>query len=786
MKVRLLVFSLLFLQFAIAQQNNYSRNIFFPKAEFSNSSSYESGIKKLVASVLTQYANAEKNTYYDNLFRLHFAQNNYAACIQYLDSFVISAVPDKALYNAFGFHYRVHCATMLLNSNNYNDAYEKTFNCLYYPLPDEGKSRVNNTYEQANPEAEKEKFTELTKTYVTGGDSITISNAINYIKQYNFWQVYSKTLPLAKQQLLAYDAYEKANKQNKLLGLDEGATIDPAAKTVITNVILVDVEKQQLLPNTTVEITGKTITAITQKINPPTTANATVIDGGGQYLMPGLTDAHIHFFQSGGLYTRPDVLDVSKHMPYEKEIEWGHLNMKDVLKRNTMNGITTVIDVGATYNLLELRDKFKGKNFAPEVYMTGPLLTTNEPAVYKNLGKDEPFSLVTTEADGIKMVQQQLPYKPDFIKIWYILEEGKDKETSAKKFLPIVKAIINESHKHKLKVAVHATERITAQLAVENGCDFLVHSIEDEIINDALIKTIKDKKVVLCPTLSVANNYVKTFGQEHDFSVYELLHANPTQLSSLYDLKHLPDQGLINSYKTAVRASKATYNMQDSICLVNLKKLVNAGVTIAAGTDAGNIGTMHGTSLLTELKFMQKSGMSNWQLLQSATINAAKIFDKEKQTGSIAAGKTADMILLKNNPVADVQNLQQINLVINKGFVIKPDTLIKETPLSLVQKQLIAYNARNIDAFLEPYADDVEIYDFPNKLLSKGKEAMRKDYAFFNTVPELHCEIKQRIIQGNIVIDKESVTGFGSSKPLEATAIYHIEGNKIKRVYFMQ
>jgi imidazolonepropionase-like amidohydrolase len=502
-------------------------------------------------------------------------------------------------------------------------------------------------------------------------------------------------------------------------------------------------------------------------------------------LLPGLTDGHIHFFQSGGLYTRPDGLDFRKYHSYEKEIEWTHLNMKDVLKRYIMNGITSVIDVGATNNFLRLRDKFKGKSFAPSVYITGPLLTTDEPDVYKKLGNDEPFSLVTTEKEGTKMVQQQLPYHPDFIKIWYILEQGKDKEQSARKYLPIIKAIIDEAHKNKLKVAVHATERITAQLAVENGCDYLVHSVDDEIITDAFAKLLKEKNITFCPTLTIYGNTGKVYGQQLNFSDYELKNANPEQINSLDDLKHLPEQGLINSYKNSVRAGKAIYDTQDSICLANLKKLADAGVRIIAGTDAGNPGTLHGTSLLSELQAMKKSGISNWQVLQSATINPAYFFNKQKESGSITPGKIADLVLLKANPVADLQNLQQISLVINKGHVIKPDTLIRETPLALVQRQLNAYNARNIEAFLEPYADDVELYQFPDKLLSKGKEAMRKDYAFFNEVPDLHCEIKERIIQGNIIIDKESVLGFGS-KPAEATAIYHIEGNKIKKVYFIQ
>jgi len=119
-------------------------------------------------------------------------------------------------------------------------------------------------------------------------------------------------------------------------------------------------------------------------------------------------------------------------------------------------------------------------------------------------------------------------------------------------------------------------------------------------------------------------------------------------------------------------------------------------------------------------------------------------------------------------------------------LLIKPDTLIKETPLALVQRQLNAYNARDLEAFLEPYANDVELYDYTTgKLLGKGKDNMRKNYAFFKQVPDLHCEIKARIIQGNIIIDKEIVTGSGGPA-MEATAIYHIEGNKIKKVYFIE
>lgn len=557
------------------------------------------------------------------------------------------------------------------------------------------------------------------------------------------------------------------------------------AQTYITNTTVVDVEKMKLLPAHTVVVMNDRITAVgpSQKIKVP--QNAQVIDGTGKYLMPGLVDAHVHFFQSGGIYTRPDVIDLRKHRPYDKEIEWTHRNMEDFLRRYTQAGITTVVDVGSTINFLQQRDSFQRKAYSPAIYMTGPLLTTWEPQVYRNLKNDEPFFEMKTEEDARKYVQQQLPYKPDFIKIWYIVLD-QNTEAGAKKLLPLVKAVIDEAHKHNLRVAVHATERITAQLAVENGCDFLVHGIDDEVIKDDFVQLLKKKNVVLCPTLVVGPNYGETLGQQYKLSYTDYTTANATVIGSLFDLRHLPDTSIVNRYKRAFAGpALARSRMADSILRINTKKLADGGVLIATGTDAGNIGTMHTSSYFEELSAMRESGLSPWQLLQFSTINGARAVGKDSVFGSIRQGKLADLLLLNANPLDSIANLQNIAMVINKGTVHTPGSLVKETPLALVQRQLNAYNGHDLEAFLEPYAEDVEIYQFPDKLQMKGKDAMRKTYQFITQTPGLHCEVTERIVQGNIVIDHESVSGFGNRK-VSAVAIYHIENNKIKRVYFVQ
>lgn len=554
----------------------------------------------------------------------------------------------------------------------------------------------------------------------------------------------------------------------------------------IHNVNIVDVENHKLQSNMTVVIQDGLISDIkpSDKIRLP--ENADIINASGKFLMPGLVDAHIHFFQNGGLYTRPDVIDLRKYQSYYDEIHHAINDMETKLLRYLKSGITTVIDVGANFHLLEKHNEFNKRDSLPSIYITGPLLTTYQPQVYEGLEEHSPFILTKSVEAGIQAVQKQVPYKPDFIKIWYIAgADGLKVEESARKNLPIIKAIIDESHRNNLKVAVHATERITAQLAVESGADFLVHFIDDEIVDEPFLELLKNKDITLIPTLTVSKGYNKTLGQELDFTEYELEYSDPYQLGSLMDLKHLPDTSLVSRYKYFTRIRALAYQRSDSIAQANLKLFSDAGINIATGTDAGNIGTMHAASYLSELKAMNESGMSNWQILSASSINAAKILDLDKEIGSIGKGKKAHLLLLNSNPVSALSNLKDIDRIFINGLDIDPNTLLKATPEDLAQQQLNAYNLRKIDAFLKPYADDVEIYQYPDKLMYKGKDKMRQNYArMFENTPNLHCELLGRIVQGNIVIDKERVR-FGE-QIVEATAIYHVEDHKIKKVYFLR
>ena len=106
--------------------------------------------------------------------------------------------------------------------------------------------------------------------------------------------------------------------------------------------------------------------------------------------------------------------------------------------------------------------------------------------------------------------------------------------------------------------------------------------------------------------------------------------------------------------------------------------------------------------------------------------------------------------------------------------------------VEVVQRQVEAYNRRDIDAFVAAYHDEVQIFRLPSTSPAMvGKAAMREFYATkrFN-LPDLHAEIRQRIVLGNKVIDQEYVTGIGN-QPLEVVAAYEVRDGLITTVWFL-
>ena len=453
------------------------------------------------------------------------------------------------------------------------------------------------------------------------------------------------------------------------IALVNGTLINPGTSQIVQNATIVILRDGRIVIGDA-KIAAAGDTKIVSMLK-----DAHVIDCKGKFILPGYIDTHIHFFQSGDLFTRPDIVDLTKVRSYSEEVAWVKSHLLDVFSRYLRSGITSVVDVGGPFWNFEVLKIANAAAKAPRVAVAGPLISSvsRQPL---DLG-DPPIVKIDTPEQAREFVRKLAAQNPDLIKIWYIV----DKDHPVDSFRPIVRATSEESHARKLRVAVHATELETARAAVEEGADVLVHSVIDKPVDDAFVKLLKDRHTILCPTLVVFERYGRTFSHQLNLAPEEKAWGNPEVIASL-DVTKIPQNKLPDRIKNALAKPdealdriKKTYD----VALPNLKTLEDAGVTIAAGTDAGNIGTIHGPALFREFQLMKEAGLTPMQILQCATANAAKLFGGETgaHIGKIENGYFADLVILNSNPLDDIAHASDIDTVIKNGVVYPANSILQ-------------------------------------------------------------------------------------------------------------
>ncbi len=542
-----------------------------------------------------------------------------------------------------------------------------------------------------------------------------------------------------------------------------GATVvDPGGTRIPDAVVLVKGERiEQVGPRSTVKI--------------PESAER--VEAAGQFLVPGYIDAHVHFFQSGGLYTRPDGFDLRAHKPYAEDQKAIRAGLQDTFARYIRCGVTSVADVGGHMSNFEVRDLAAKSDRAPRVAVAGPLISSISREAL-DLG-DPPIIKCATAEDAIALVRREAEKKPDFIKIWYVVTP----QETVEKNRPVVKAAIQEAHRLSLRVAVHATELASATAALEEGADILVHSVDDKDVDESFLKLARERKIVYCPTLIVSEDYTRMATQQFAFCPEELAWGDPFVLGTLFDVRHLSGSAMADRLR---KMSEAPKPIQPKPAMArNLMKVLKAGIPIAMGTDAGNIGTLHGPSIFREMATMEAAGMTPLEVLKAATVGGAQLMGRP-DLGRVAPGAQADLVLLDADPALGVKNFSRIAKVIRGGRVFDPATLIPDGPEALAQRQLDAYNARDLEAFCAPYSDDVQIVGLDGKEQARGKEAFKSRYRDrFQKLTALHCQLVKRMVVGNFVLDEEAITGTGGD-PIHAVAIYEVKNGKIAVVRFIK
>ena len=149
-----------------------------------------------------------------------------------------------------------------------------------------------------------------------------------------------------------------------------------------------------IVPDSTVIIQGRRIQAVGPAATTPVPPGATRIDGKGKWVIPGLVDAHIHFFQSGNLYTRPDGVDFNQLVPYVQEVRRNQARLPATFKVWLASGVTSVVDIGGPFWNFEVRDAASKSAAAPRVAVAGPLVSMVD-RVKLDLG-DPPIIKVTS------------------------------------------------------------------------------------------------------------------------------------------------------------------------------------------------------------------------------------------------------------------------------------------------------------------------------------------------------------------------------------------------------
>jgi imidazolonepropionase-like amidohydrolase len=360
-------------------------------------------------------------------------------------------------------------------------------------------------------------------------------------------------------------------------------------------------------------------------------AGVTPVDLGGRFVTPGFGNAHGHGGETRGLAAGPEL--------YSRE------NVLSQLRLYARYGVTTVLSLGGDQ---AEGFKIRGEQNAfgldrARLYAAGRVVDAKTPAEAR-----EQVAAVAASA-------------PDFVKIRVDDNLG----TTPKMTPETYRAVIDEAHRRKLRVAVHLFYHSDAEGVLAAGADFIAHSVRDRGMSPALIRTLRERNVCVSPTL-VRELQAFVYGSEPEFFAdpFFLREADPKTLAALRDPAR---QESVRKSPAAVRYAEAL-----DIASRNLKTLADAGVPIAFGTDSGPPARFQGYFEHLELRLMVKAGLSPERALLSATSVAARCIGLEGQVGSLIPGAWADFAVFEKNPVDDIRNTDTLSAVYVAGNRVPP------------------------------------------------------------------------------------------------------------------
>ena len=464
----------------------------------------------------------------------------------------------------------------------------------------------------------------------------------------------------------------------------------PASITAITGATLIDGNGGAAISDSVVLVSGGRITAAGPRSSTAVPAGATIINGTGKFIVPGLIDTNVHLSLYGGTGDRYETL--AKYHPRQKEIvlEAAQLQLK--------HGVTTVRDsYGLLMALVAVRDQInKGDAIGPRILAAGNIvgwggpysvsfslireqgLTLFQEQINDEVSQGAGEDLVDMDPEELRTaIRAYLDKGPDFIKYGGSAHFARPALIG---FSPEAqKVIVDEAHRRGKVAETHSTTVDSLRMSVDAGIDLIQHPelLGPREMPDALVKAIVDKKII-CSMLAntVTGDAWKKAMKDRDEAVSKRGEAE----------KGPQPQRARTSAELRQRAVEDAIELQ--MRRKNAQKLIAAGAVVTIGTDNywaaapefTRSGTKpdtqnHGIGSVIAIEGLVELGMTPAQAIVAGTRNGAIAAKGLSEFGTIEPGKRADLLVLDENPLSDIHNLRKLSVVMRDGKVVDRDRL---------------------------------------------------------------------------------------------------------------
>jgi imidazolonepropionase-like amidohydrolase len=417
-----------------------------------------------------------------------------------------------------------------------------------------------------------------------------------------------------------------------LLLLVDAAFAQQPPMTVIKAGTLIDGRSSEARRNQTIVIRGNRIESVGGDVAAP--AGAKIIDLSNMTVLPGMIDAHTHIFLQG-----EDPAEGGYDIQLLKfPIAYRAARATVSVRRALEQGFTTLRDVeteGAGYGDVGIKTAInEGRIPGPRLFVVTRAISTtggyNLEGYAPEIEVPKGAQLVDGPVQARKAAREQLDHGADWIKVYMTHRSWVDKQGNlvSQPTLTVdeLKAIVDEAHGWKRKVACHAYGGEGMQRALDGGCDSIEHGLD---LTDANVAQMVRQGTWLVPTLSV----------------YYTHNDPPDTPAGKRDRKRVAVHG------------------------PSFQKAMKAGVKIAFGTDVG--GFSWDEPIAQEFGRMVEFGMSPMDCIRAATSRAADLLDMTGDLGVIAPGAYADIVAVAGDPLRDVNVLKDVRFVMKDGAVFK-------------------------------------------------------------------------------------------------------------------